>query len=207
MGLAVVRVMKTIVIAAITTLVCGSARAESALSIVPSGLTVQLGGGVSRFAGKEAKDLFHPGGYWDLRAVWGSSSLLGAELSYRASTNNGKAGPMGGAQLFGDGAEAAARINLPLHLDRLRLTPFACAGVGWTYYQLQDAPSSSPQDQRHASALVLPVGAGIGGVIEHVTVDLRLTYRATHASQRFTAGGTEIPLQSWSAGLTVGYEI
>jgi hypothetical protein len=200
--------MKTIVIAALTTAFCGSARADSELSIAPAGLAVHLGGGVSRFVGKEAKDLFHTGGYWDLRAVWGSSSLLGAEASYRASTNNGKSGLMGGAQLFGDSVEAAARLNLPIQLDGLRLTPFASAGAGWSYYQVQDAPSSWPQDRRHASALVLPFGAGISGVIEHVVVDLRLTYRATPASQPFTAaGGSEIPLQSWSAGLTVGYEI
>jgi hypothetical protein len=199
--------MRTIVIAALITALGAPARAESDPPIAPSGLAVQLGGGVTGFAGRAAHDLFRTGGYWDLRAVWGGGSVLGAEASYRASTNNARAGRMGGAQLLGDGAEAVARFNVPLQLDRLRLTPFVFAGAGWTYYQVVDAPSGWSADRRHASALVLPCGAGISGAFEHVVLDARLTYRGARAGELVAAGGGSVELQSWSAGLTVGYEI
>jgi len=194
--------MRTAVIAAISMALCASARAESALPIAPTGVAVQLGGGLTGFARQEARDLFRTGGYWDLRAVWGSDSLLGAECSYRASTNNGRAGLMGEAQLLGDGVEAAARINMPFQLERLRLTPFAFVGAGWTYYQVVEGRGLKDSN---TSLLVLPFGAGVSGVIEHVIVDARVTYRGAHAGQ-LVAAGTEVQLQSWSAGLTVGYE-
>ena len=197
--------MRTIVIAAIITAFGARARAESALPLAPAGITVQLGGGVTGFARQEARELFRTGGYWDLRAVWGSDSVLGAELAYRASTNNGRAGRMGDAQLLGDGAEAAARINMPLRLEGLRLTPFAFVGAGWTYYQVIQAPARAFRDD-HASLLVLPFGAGFSGTIEHVVVDARITYRGAHAGQ-LVAAGDQVALQSWSAGLTVGYEL
>jgi hypothetical protein len=199
--------MRTIVIAAITVALCGSARAESAPSIAPSGVAVQLGGGLTRFARKEATELFHTGGYWDLRAIWGTSSLLGAEASYRATTNNARGGLMGDAQLLGDGAEVAARINVPIELEGLRLTPFAFVGVGWTYYQVIEAPSSWPGNGRHAGALMLPCGAGLSGVIDHIVLDLRMTYRGAPAGELSTSDAHPVQLQSWSAGLTLGYEI
>jgi hypothetical protein len=199
--------MRAIAIAIAVTALGGTARAENAPSVAPAGVAFQLGGGVTGFAREEGRDMFRTGGYWDLRALWGSNSVLAGELSYRASTNNARPGLMGGAQLLGDGVEAAARINMPLPLDRLRLVPFAFAGAGWTYYQVVDAPSSWPEDDRYGSTLALPFGAGLTGVIEHVVIDARITYRGSHFSQLFTAGGSRVALQSWSAGLTVGYEI
>jgi hypothetical protein len=198
--------MRTIVTVALSIALCASARAESAPPIAPSGVAVQLGGGVTRFARKEATDLFRTGGYWDLRAVWGSHSVLGAEASYRATTNNAQAGLMGGAQLVGDGLEAVGRVNMPFQLDRLRLTPFAFVGAGWTFYEVAEAPGRWPPEARRAGALTLPFGAGLSGVIEHVVVDLRLTYRGAPTGQ-LMVGGNSVQLQSWAAGVTVGYEI
>jgi hypothetical protein len=199
--------MRTIAVAALTTALASPAWAEDAPSIAPAGVAFQLGGGVTGFSRQEGRDMFRTGGYWDLRALWGSNSVLAGELSYRASTNNARPGLMSGAQLLGDGAEAVARINMPLPLERLRLVPFAFAGAGWTYYQVVEAPSSWPEDARRGSTLALPFGAGVTGVIEHVVIDARVTYRGAHFSQLFTAGGSRLALQSWSAGLTVGYEI
>ena len=199
--------MRTIVIAALTTRPGRVGPGGERPAHRPLGPGHPAGRRGHRFAGKAAHDLFRTGGYWDLRAVWGGGSVLGAEASYRASTNNARAGLMGGAQLLGDGAEAVARFNVPIQLERLRLTPFVFAGAGWTYYQVVDAPSGWSADRRHASALVLPCGAGISGAIEHVILDARLTYRGSRAGELVAAGGGPIQLTSWSAGLTVGYEI
>src|SRR5437879_1578083 len=57
----------------------------STVPVVPTGLALQLGGGVTGFSRQGARDQFGTGGYWDVRAILGTDSFIGAELAYVGS--------------------------------------------------------------------------------------------------------------------------
>ena len=58
--------------------------------VAPTGLALQLGGGVTGFTRENARDSFGTGGYWDARAILGNQSFLGAELAYVGSAREVK---------------------------------------------------------------------------------------------------------------------
>jgi hypothetical protein len=181
----------------------------SSVPVAPTGLGLQLGGGVTGFSRQDARDRFSTGGYWDVRALLGTDSFIGAELAYVGSTRGASASDLTGKPaLLGNGAEAVARANLPLRAGSGRVTPYLFGGVGWTYYQLINNDSNSSQIKDHANAFVIPFGAGISTTYEHVLVDARFTYRGVFDDKLVrTASNDSLDLQNWSVGLTVGYQL
>jgi hypothetical protein len=177
--------------------------------VAPAGLGLQVGGGVTGFTRQEARDRFGTGGYWDVRAVLGTDSIIGAELAYVGSSRGANAsGLAGNAALLGNGAEAVARANLPIHLGNLRLAPYLFGGVGWTYYQVIKSDANTSAIKDNANAFVVPFGAGASLVYDHFIVDARFTYRGVFDDKLARkAGDDSIDLQNWSAGLTLGYEL
>jgi hypothetical protein len=184
-------------------------RSLASVPITPTGFGIQLGGGVTGFSNQQARDLFATGGYWDLRAVLGSRSFLGAELAYVGSARDTNASGLASkAALMGDGAEAALRANLPLQAGSLRVEPFLFGGVGWTYYQVVNNDSNTSNVKDHANAVVIPFGAGVSAAYEHFLIDARFTYRGVFDDKLVSLnGGDHADLQNWAAGLTVGYEL
>jgi hypothetical protein len=187
----------------------GVSRSLSDVPVAPRGLGLQLGGGVTGFTRQDARDRFGTGGYWDLRAVLGTDSFLGAELAYVGSTREARAaGLSGNALLLGNGAEAVARVNLPLQLGDLRLGPYVFGGLGWTYFQLAKADANTSGIKDHANALVIPFGGGLSTTYRHFIVDARFTYRGVFDDKLVNMGNdSSLDLQNWSAGLTLGYEL
>jgi hypothetical protein len=176
--------------------------------VAPTGLAFQLGGGVTAFSRQDARDRFGTGGYWDLRAILGTESFIGAELAYIGSARaaNG-AGLASDASLLGDGAEAAVRANLPLHAGALRVEPFLFGGAGWTYYNLVHGNANTVGIKQNANAFVIPFGAGVSLAYQHFTVDARFTYRSVFDDDLVKTGSDRMDLQNWAAGLTVGYQL
>jgi hypothetical protein len=190
----------------------GTPTVEGSLSTVPvapTGLGLQLGGGVTGFSRQGARDRFGTGGYWDVRATLGTDSFIGAELAYVGSARDINAtGVTGNAALLGNGAEAVARGNLPLRAGALKVTPFVFGGVGWTYYNIVNSDSNTSSIKDHANALTIPFGAGVGLSYAHLLVDARFTYRAVFDDKLVpTTGSDSQDLQNWSGGLTIGYEL
>jgi hypothetical protein len=182
----------------------------SKVPVAPTGLGLQLGGGVTAFTRQDARDRFGTGGYWDLRAVLGTDSFIGAELAYVGSARAVDAsGVTGNAALLGNGAEAVARANLPLSSGALRVTPFVFGGVGWTYYNIVNSDANTSGIKDHANALAIPFGAGVGLTYAHVNIDARFTYRAVFDDNLVPTGSNNdsLDLQNWSGGLTLGYEL
>jgi hypothetical protein len=182
----------------------------AAVPIAPTGLGLQVGGGVTAFSRQSARDDFGTGGYWDARATLGTRSFIGAELAYTGSARDVKsAGLSDDAALLGNGAEAVIRGNLPVQAGNLRVEPFLFGGVGWTYYQLvknDGANTSGIKD--NANAFVIPFGAGLSAGYDHFIVDARFTYRAVFDDKLVpTSNDDHLDLQNWSAGLTLGYEL
>jgi hypothetical protein len=177
-------------------------------SIAPNGLALQLGGGVTGFTRKGARNEFNVGGYWDVRAVMGTNSIIGAEVAYVGSARDIQSpGVSNNAAMMGNGAEAVARANLPLRLRNVQLTPYAFGGVGWTYYQIVSNDISNTSGVKdHANALVIPFGTGVSVSYQHFLADARFTYRGVFDDKLVPTGGNDhLDLQNWSAGATVGY--
>lgn len=181
----------------------------SSVPVVPTGLGLQLGGGVTGFSKEAARDRFGTGGYWDVRAVLGTDSFLGAELAYVGSAREANAaGLSNNAALLGNGAEAALRVNLPLSAGALRVEPFAFGGVGWTYYSVANSDQNTSDIKDHADSFVLPFGAGLSLAYSHFIMDARFTYRGVFDDKLVPTGGSDsLDLQNWSAGLTLGYQL
>jgi len=181
----------------------------STVPVVPTGFSLQLGGGVTGFSQKGARVRFGTGGYWDVRAVLGTGSFLGAELAYVGSARDANAtGLADNAALLGNGAEAALRANLPLTTGGLRVEPFVFGGVGWTYYNVANSDSNTSIIKDHANSFVIPFGAGLSLAWSHFLVDARFTYRGVFDDDLVATGGSDSQdLQNWSAGLTVGYQL
>jgi hypothetical protein len=184
-------------------------RSLSRVPVAPTGLGLQLGGGVTGFSRQGARDRFGTGGYWDVRAVLGTDSFIGAELSYVGSAREINAtGVSGNAALIGNGAEAVARANLPLNAGALRVEPFLFGGVGWTYYNIANSDTNTSNIKDGVNALTIPFGAGVGLGYAHFIVDARFTYRAVFDDKLVpTTGSDSQDLQNWSGGLTLGYEL
>jgi hypothetical protein len=181
--------------------------------VAPTGFAVQAGGGVTAFSRQGARDTFGTGGYWDARAVLGSRSFIGAELAYVGSARDVKvAGFSKDGTLLGNGAEAVARVNLPLQAGEVRLTPFLFGGAGWTYYQIANGGVNTSGIKDHANAFVVPFGTGVSAGYQHAFVDARFTYRAVFDDKLVPnnsnpSNNDHLDLQNWSAGLTLGYEL
>ncbi|HVR63168.1 MAG TPA: hypothetical protein VMU50_14795 [Polyangia bacterium] len=180
------------------------------MPVMPTGFGLQLGGGVTGFSRQGARDTFGVGGYWDARAIWGTRSFLGAEVAYVGSARDIKSsGVASNAALLGNGAEAVARGNLPMHLRSTMITPYLFGGVGWTRYQIvnNDGPNMSGIKD-NANALTVPFGTGVSLSYNHILADARFTYRAVVDDKLVptTGGDDHLDLQNWSAGATVGYE-
>jgi hypothetical protein len=181
----------------------------SEVPVAPTGLALQLGGGVTGFTRENARDSFGTGGYWDARAILGSQSFLGAELAYVGSAREVKEpGVSDTGALLGNGAEAVARVNLPLTAGSVQLTPFAFGGAGWTYYQIVNRDSNTSRMKDNANAFILPFGAGASLTYDHFVIDARFTYRAVFDDDLVPTGnGDNQDLQNWSAGLMLGYQL
>jgi hypothetical protein len=179
------------------------------VSVLPVGFGMQLGGGVTAFTGAAAADMLGTGAYWDLRAVLGTRSFLGAELAYVGSARQVTAAGFDASSMIGNGAEAVVRANLPLQLQAVRLVPFAFGGFGWTGYQLMSADPDGPGVANEAKVITIPVGVGVGVSYQNFTVDARFTYRPAFEDDLVTRPGDDsaADLESWAAGVTVGYEI
>src|SRR5262245_66259238 len=79
----------------------------------PFGESISLGGGVTNFLADATRDATNVGGYWDVRATFGTRSYLGGEAAYMGAAQNVRAlGLDNGAYLTQNGIEGALRVNL-----------------------------------------------------------------------------------------------
>jgi Outer membrane protein beta-barrel domain len=185
-----------------------SAQEEPKLKLLsPFGESIQVGGGVTNFLADATRDATNVGGYWDVRATFGTRSYLGGEAAYLGAAQNVRAlGLDSNAYLTQNGIEGAVRVNLPIEKGRFLLEPFALGGVGWAHYDIQNASVNTSSMKGSDDVLTLPVGCGLALGYEHLIIDGRFTYRPAFNDELMTAGNSAAGLQNWSAGAMVGYE-
>lgn len=180
------------------------------------GVSVLLGGGVTGFTDKEARDRTSSvGGLWDLRVTIGSHIPLGLDVSYvgtATSIDNSALLPGQSATLIGTAFEGAVRYNI---LPHYTWNPYIFVGIGWQHYDVTDTHATLALNGMNDSddLLEFPMGAGLSYRMGGFVADIRGVFRATTYDNLilkdpalYPASKDYAPMHSWEASAAVGYE-
>jgi len=178
------------------------------------GIATLLGGGVTSFTDKTARDrTSSAGGLWDLRVTLGSHIPLALDVSYLGSaTNINGVLPGQSGTLIGTTVEGALRWNI---LPHLAWNPYIFAGAGWQRYDVtQNNFMPALNGMNSMDNLVeFPMGAGLSFRTGGFVADLRGTFRATTDQnlifKNLTLSPTSndfAPMHTWEASAALGYE-
>ena len=173
------------------------------------GVSVMVGGGVEGYTGSLAPRVA-VGPAWNLIIGFHPTSVFGLELVYEGALNSVKYGNFGlttpgGADIVRNGGHAAATFAF----GPWRVQPFILAGVGVNHYSV----SQNARDVGFASTTAgyIPVGGGIRGQVEGVTIDVRGNWELPFSDNLFPGGTGENTLGlstghygRWNATLNVG---
>lgn len=178
------------------------------------GAVIQVGGGVRGFVGQIAQEFGIPGGYWDVRGVYGTRNVLGGEAAYTGSAQGVDAiGLSNAATLVSNGLEGAARVNAPLAFDTqavsLLLEPYALAGIGAQYYSVVNSGVNTANLNTSDWVLAVPVGVGVLLGAGPFTLDGRFMYRQTFFNDLIGGSTTSFSaaaLNAWQFGAALGIE-
>jgi len=178
------------------------------LALSDMGFALSAGGGVDGFIDDSARDFTNDGGAWDVRAVLGTRSMLGLEVSYIGSAQSIDAlGLDDDALLVGNGAQGALRLNLAVDST---VTPFVYGGAAWRHYTLStDTNTSDILDSD--DVLELPLGAGVAFRYAGLIIDARGELRASLYDDLMpltnaTNGEDEASMNRWGVKANIGYE-
>jgi hypothetical protein len=173
------------------------------------GTSVQVGGGVTNFSSERTRALTEIGGFWDVRAIFGTRSFAALEVAYVGSAGDISApGLDPDAVLVGNGAEADLRLQYPLMVGDTYMAPFAFGGVGWTRYNIINDSFNTSVVRDKNDVLTIPFGGGVAAGYRGFIADLRFTYRQTFNDELFPVASEsgQSDLQNWAAGAMLGVE-
>ncbi len=143
------------------------------------GLAVGVGGGVADFTGDAMRDMTGTAGAWDARLIFGTHKYFGVEAGYLGSLQSiDSLGLDNNALLVSSGVDAAVR----LHLLPGQFQPYAFAGAGWRRYDLTNVETNTSSVTETDDVLEIPFGIGFAYTYEHLTFDVRGSYRPTVGS-------------------------
>jgi hypothetical protein len=167
------------------------------------GAALLLGGGFQQFTNGNLQDVTGGGGFWNLRAVAGTHKFLGLEAAYVGGAHNMNALGFGNrAALISNGAEAAARLNLPIADGPTLFSPFGFVGVGWSRYNVVNTDTRSSDVRSLDDIMTVPYGGGIGMAYRAFIADARFTYRSTFFNDLMRSSGGR--LDSWGVSAQMG---
>ena len=169
-------------------------------TLTPWGMSATVGGGVQGFTGKQARNFTDTGVGWNARFVFGTRSIVGAELAYVGSSQDiYTLGLDKSAFLQSHGGELAARLNfLPGMVQ-----PFVFAGAGVTRYLLSNEDVNTSSIDSRDTVVDFPLGVGTDLRYEGFLVDARGTFRPTVGDNLFDGSGQ---MHTWGANLAIGSE-
>ncbi len=172
---------------------------------------VHAGGAYQNFTQKGAQQLTDPGGNWTVRASWGMDQPIGAEAAYLGSALPVDTPAMTKGSIVETGIEALVRFGLPLSFQQRRwvLTPYAAAGVGWSAYNLVNAPDINAARIRNDDAVFkMPFGFGLSAIYDRVSADARVMWRPAFGDDMFREANItdqEAGQNTFSIGGSLGY--
>jgi len=180
-------------------------------SFRPAGASLLVGGGAFDFSRNLARSETDMGGYWNVRAIFGTRNFLGLEAAYVGSMQGiNVLGLSSNASLVGNGAEGALRFNVPVQMNRgmSLVEPFVFGGAGWSRYTVVNSTTTTASINDNDDVLTLPFGGGLAFGHRGFFADARFTYRPTYYNDllRGSNAGSSARLDSWGAGAQLGFE-
>ena len=185
------------------------ASAQEKRLFTPYGESVMVGAGATDFTDQATRNTTSAGGYWDVRASFGTRSYVGVEGAYLgAATPIHSLGMDSNALLARNGVEGNMRLNLPILIkSEFLIEPFVVGGVGWAHYSLTNTTTNTSSVQDNNDVLTLPIGTGIAFGYSGFLIDARFVFRAAYADTMLkTMAGDPAGLGNWQLGATAGYE-
>lgn len=135
------------------------------------GVGITAGGGVAGFTDSELRDTTGDGGDWDVRATFGTRSLLAFEASYLGSAQTiDSLGLDDSAILVGNGIQGNLRVNA---MPDFVVQPFAFGGVAWRRYDLTNADTNTSAVNDSDDVIEFPVGVGVAYRYRGLLLDAR----------------------------------
>src|SRR5690606_27338644 len=166
-------------------------------TFTPAGMSATVGGGVTGFTDKNARQFTGTGGAWNVRLVFGTRTILGAELAYIGSGQDISAlGLDNDAFLQSHGGEVAARLHLLPGL----IQPYVLAGAGFTRYLLTNADANTSSVDDADNVIQFPLGVGAALHYERFVADVRGVFRPVTSGDLFTE---EAAMHTWGANLSL----
>jgi hypothetical protein len=171
----------------------------------PIGVAIMAGGGAFDFVGGDIRAATKMGGFWQVRALLGSRSIVGLEAAYLGTAQSIQAlGLASDARLLSNGVEGTLRLNAPIGIRRLLIEPFAFGGGGWSHYNIVNSNTSTASLRDTDNVITVPVGGGLDMGFNGFFLDARFTYRFSYNNDLVQAG--DRGLNNWNAGGAIGYE-
>jgi hypothetical protein len=173
------------------------------------GMSIQGGGGVIGFTRSNENDVTNVGGSWDVRAVFGTRTIVGLEAAYVGSTRSVNAGLASGAGLVGNGLEGALRVNLPFLVQQTLVEPFGFVGLGWSHYYFSHYSNISNTyfGVRSDNVGTIPMGGGLAVGYRGFIAEARFTYRPTWNNDLvLNPNGSRFLLDTWGVTGMIGFE-
>jgi hypothetical protein len=185
------------------------------------GLALSVGGGVADYIDQNMRDVTGISGTWEARAYVGLARPIGLEVAYVGSARSIDSvfGPVIDSNLYGNGVEGVARINI---FDDLPIQPYGIIGIGWTHWSTSgDFTLADTGVEDKDDVLMVPMGLGAawrqpfgyGGWL----LDARFTFRASFGDDLVVSepviidnvpivAGEFVDTDTWEVSARVGYE-
>lgn len=187
-------------------MVSSTERAEHGYS-PPLGVVVSAGGGAFDFVGGDLKNMTGMGGFWTVRALVGSRSIVALEGTYIGTAQTIQAlGLQTNARLLSNGVQGALRVNAPIAIGKMFIEPFGFAGGGWSHYSLVSTNTQSASLQSTDNVITLPVGAGLAMGYNGFFFDARASYTFSYENNLVVSPTVNPGMDTWNAGGTLGFE-
>jgi hypothetical protein len=179
--------------------------------------SLHVGGGVQQFTNDAVQDATDMGGMWEVRAAFGTNTLLAIEAAYVGSATPIKTilGPDQDATLVGTGIEGDLRLNL---IPAESFSPFVFGGLGWKRYDVANADfrTASTGIADEDNLLEVPFGGGFAVHSGGLVLDARFTFRAAvgedlvidedDADVDITDDASAERMDNWAVNAGLGFE-
>jgi hypothetical protein len=171
------------------------------LVFAPSEVSILAGAGAGNYFGGGMPATTDTGAAWDARVTFGTHSIIALEAGYVGAVNNLEMGNSQGT-LTSNGLDGDFRLQLPY-----RVQPYIFSGVGWNNMQIEtNTGALSAVTRGSDNEVTVPAGGGLAAYLgknEHVTLDLRGTYRYQPDNNIMVTNTGA--LHQWVAQARVGY--